>query len=122
MARGDLLPSESRSFADKTTGAHVRQVTNRPSIHHHPFYYIPCFDDNMEFLFFVSHRTGRPEIFAEIRSRGELLQMSEVENLGEWSVHPSHDGMYVYFVAGTRACRLSTQSLELEVLADFGDV
>ncbi|MCA9427909.1 MAG: PD40 domain-containing protein [Candidatus Omnitrophica bacterium] len=122
MARGDLLPSESRSFADQATGAHVRQVTDRPSIHHHPFYYIPCFDDNMEFLFFVSHRTGRPEIFAEIRSSGDLLQMSEVENLGEWSVHPSHDGKHVYFVAGTRACRLSTQSLELEVLADFGDV
>jgi len=122
MAKGDLSPSESRSFKDKKTGAALRQVTDRRSIHHHPFYYIPCFDDGMEFLFFVSHRSGRPEIFAEVQSSGKLLQLSDVQDLGEWSVHPSHNGKYVYFVAGTRACRISTSDLELEVLAEFGEV
>ncbi len=122
LARGEILPPESKKFTDDTTGAILRQVTDHPSIHHHPFYYIPSFDDSMENLFFVSHRTGRPEIFAENQSEGSLRQISEVEDLGEWSVHPSHDGQYVYFMAGTRTCRIWMKDLEIEVLADFEDV
>ncbi len=54
-------PPESRTCTDPRTGVRVRQVTDHPSIHHHPFYYLPCMDDAMIRLFFVSHRTGRPE-------------------------------------------------------------
>ena len=54
------LPPEGNTFTDPRTGARVRQVTNHPSIHHHPFYYLPAYDDAMTRLFFVSHRTGRP--------------------------------------------------------------
>ena len=122
MAKGDLLPSESTSFLDEKTGAKIRQVTDHPSVHHHPFYYIPCYDDEMEFLFFVSHRTGRPEIYAEVQSTGKILQISEVEELGEWSIHPSHRSRSIYFVAGTRACRILLDDLKCEVLVDFGDV
>lgn len=122
MTAGSCFPSEAREFRDPASGARVRQVTDHPSIHHHPFYYIPAHDDAMRFLFFVSHRTGRPEIFAEIRETGELVQLTEVENLGEWSIHPSHDGRHVYFVAWTKACRVGTENFNVEVLADFGAV
>jgi len=73
MAKGTLYPAESREFCDEQTGARMRQVTDHPSIHHHPFFYIPAYDDAMERLIFVSHRTGRPEIFAELRDSGKLL-------------------------------------------------
>ncbi len=69
-------PSESRTYTDPRTGAWVRQVTDHPSIHHHPFYYLPCMDDAMMRLFFVSHRTGRPEIWCELRATGELQQIT----------------------------------------------
>ena len=120
MKQKRLLPSESRTFADALTGAKVRQVTGHPSIHHHPFYYLPAYDDAMTRLFFVSHRTGRPEIWCEVQATGELQQLTDQGDIGEWSVHPSHDGRHVYFTAGRGAWRVGTATGEAEQLADFG--
>jgi oligogalacturonide lyase len=114
------LPPESRPFTDPRTGARVRQVTNHPSIHHHPFYYLPAYDDAMMRLFFVSHRTGRPEIWCEIRATGELQQLTDQSEIGEWSVHPSHDGRFVYYTAGQGAWRVATDTGKAERLVDFG--
>lgn len=114
------FPPESSTFTDPRTGARVRQVTNHPSINHHPFYYLPCMDDAMTRLFFSSHRTGRAEIWCEIRASGELQQLTEQPELGEWSVHPSHDGRYVYYVAGTAAWRVSCVTGTADRLLDFG--
>jgi oligogalacturonide lyase len=114
------LPPESRPFTDPRTGARVRQVTNHPSIHHHPFYYLPAYDDAMMRLFFVSHRTGRSEIWCEIRATGELQQLTDQSEIGEWSVHPSHDGRFVYYTAGQGAWRVATDTGKAERLVDFG--
>jgi len=122
MSKGQVYPSESRTFRDELTGAAVRQVTDHPSIHHHPFYYVPAWDDAMRRLIFVSHRTGRPEIFAELGAGGKLVQLTEREGLAEWSIHPSHDGRHVYFTAGTSARRVEAETLKDEELVNFGDV
>jgi len=113
-------PTEARTFTDPRTGARVRQVTDHPSIHHHPFYYLPCMDDAMTRLFFVSHRTGRPEVWCELRATGDLQQLTDQPDLGEWSVHPSHDGRFVYYTAGQGAWRVATDTGEAECLLDFG--
>jgi hypothetical protein len=119
MAKGTIYRSESKAFFDEETGTKIRQVTDYPSIHHHPFYYLPCFDNVQQRLFFVSHRTGRPEIFAEIQDTLCLVQLTEHEGLNEWSVHPSHDGHYVYFTTAMGAWRLNTETLEEEELFNF---
>jgi len=111
------LPPESHSFTDPRTGARVRQVTDHPSIHHHPFYYLPCMDDAMTRLFFVSHRTGRPEIWCEIRVTDQLQQLTDQENIAEWSVHPSHDGRFVVF-ASDRAGFAQVYEVEVPVLTN----
>jgi oligogalacturonide lyase len=98
----------------------VRQVTGHPSIHHHPFYYLPAYDDSMHYLFFVSHRTGCPQIFAEIRQTTELIQLTDRTDLNEWSIHPSHGGHFVYFTAGNGAWRVNLATLEEQCLADLG--
>lgn len=100
----------------------MRQITDHESIHHHPFFIIPAYDDAMRRLIFVSHRTGRPEIFAEERATGELVQLTDHEGIAEYSVHPSHDGRYVYFTAGTGGWRVDTSTYEEEQLVDFGEV
>lgn len=122
MAKGESYASVSREFRDEKTGARLRQVTNHPSVHHHPFYYVPAWDDAMSRLVFVSHRTGRPEIFAEIQDAGRLLQLTELEDIAEWSIHPSHDGEYVYFTAGAGAWRVDAETLKVEELVNFGRV
>jgi len=108
-------------MVDERTGAVIRQVTSAPAIHHHPFLLIPAYDDAMQWLVFVSHRTGSPQIFVEERATGELVQLTDQDNLEEYSVHPSHDGRYVYFTAGTGAWRVHTETCEEEQLVDFGE-
>jgi oligogalacturonide lyase len=120
VTKGSLYPSEARWLTDAATGRRVRQVTDHPSIHHHPFFFVPPWDDAMRRLIFVSHRTGKPQLFAEVENR--ILQLTERDDLSEWSFHPSHDGRFVVFVAGTQAVRLDLETLKEEALADFGDV
>lgn len=122
MSKGKLYPSESQTLVDEKTGVTIRQVTNVPAIHHHPFFMIPAYDDAMQWLIFASSRTGKPQLFAEVRATGELLQLTDRDNLSDWSIHPSHDGRYVYFTAGTGGWRVNLQTLEEEKLVDFGDV
>src|SRR5687767_824911 len=97
--KGRVYPSEARWLTDAATGRRIRQVTDHPSIHHHPFFFVPPWDDAMRRLIFVSHRTGSPQLFAETNDR--LVQLTERLELSEWSFHPSHDGRFVVFVAGT---------------------
>ena len=120
MNKGSVHPAETRWRADPATGRRVRQVTSHPSIHHHPFFFVPPWDDAMRRLIFVSHRTGTPQLFAETENR--LVQLTDRADLSEWSFHPSHDGRFVVFVAGTQAVRLNLETLREEVLADFGAV
>ena len=58
MSKGERFPSEAIVRTDSRTGRQVRQVTNHPSIHHHPFFYVPAYDDQIRWLVFISHRAG----------------------------------------------------------------
>lgn len=122
MTKGQRYPSESRTLRDERTGASIRQVTAAPAIHHQPFFFVPAYDAGMRWLVFVSHRTGLPQIFVEERATGDLLQLTDRDDLAEWSVHPSADGRHVYFTAGTGAWRVETETGTEEQLADFGGV
>jgi oligogalacturonide lyase len=48
--------------------------------------------------------------------------LTEHDGIAEYSVHPSHDGCYVYFAAGTGAWRVDTETFREEELLNFGDV
>jgi oligogalacturonide lyase len=120
--RGTRSPAESRTFVDPRTGAAIRQVTSAPAIHHHPFFFVPAYDDAMLRLVFISHRTGSPQIFAEDRATGDLVQMTDQDGIAEWSLYPSHDGRFAYYTAGTAGWRVHLDSAEPERIADFGAV
>lgn len=119
MAKGSVYSSESRTFYDRCTGTRIRQVTMVSAQHHHPFFIIPAYDDAMQRLIFVSHRTGTPQIFAEERNTSQLRQLTDRSDLSEWSVHPSHNGSAVFFTAGTSGWRLDLETLEECELANF---
>jgi len=120
MAAGETFAPEGRQWCDIRTGARIRQWTAHRSIHHHPFFLIPAYDDAMTWLFFVSHRTGSPQIFACERETGILVQLTDHPDIAEWSVSPSRDGCYVYFTAGTGAWRVDTRMFRTEELLNFG--
>ena len=119
MAKGTVYGPESRTFYDRRTGTCIRQVTTASALHHHPFFIIPAYDDAMQRLIFISNRTGVPQVFAEERATGELRQLTDRPDLGEWSVHPSHNGEAVFFTAGTGGWRLDLETLEERELVNF---
>jgi oligogalacturonide lyase len=120
--RGRIFPREDRLAVDARSGRRIRQVTSHPSIHHHPFFFVPAYDRAMEKLIFVSHRTGAPQIFFEDRRSGDLVQATDRPDLAEWSLSPAPDGRHVYFTAGTSAWRVDLDTFAEEELADFGAV
>jgi oligogalacturonide lyase len=122
VTKGSVFPSETRWASDPETGARIRQVTAHPSIHHHPFFFVPPWDDAMTRLIFVSHRSGTPQLYAEVQADGRIVQLTDRDDIAEWSLYPSHDGASVFFVAGTGAWRLDLETLQEERLADFGRV
>ena len=120
--KGARFASEQRLMTDPTSGRRLRQITSHPSIHHHPFFFVPAYDRAGQKLVFVSHRTGAPQIFFEERASGELVQVTDRSDLAEWSIYPSPDGRYVYFTAGTGAFRVGLDDFAETQLADFGAV
>jgi len=122
MGAGQWLPSEVRAVADPESGVRLHLLTDHPSVHHHPFYYLPAWDDAMQHLVLVSHRTGRPEVYALAWDTGYLRQLTDQPGIAEWSVHPSHDGQYVYYTAESSAWRVRLADCVAERLADFGDI
>ena len=122
MAKGTLYPAESVMEVDARTNASIRRITSAPAIHHHPFFMMPAYDDAMQWTVFASSRTGKPQIFAEVRATGELLQLTDRDDLGDWSIHPSHDGRYVYFTAGSGGWRVHIPSGKEEQLVDLREL
>ena len=112
MRKGKRFPSEARRFRDPATGASVRQLTDHPSIHHHPFYYIPAWDGNMRHRVLVSHRSGSPQLYLLPSTSNCLLQLTDRPDLNEWSIHPSRNGQFVYFTAGRGGWRVDTETFQ----------
>jgi oligogalacturonide lyase len=121
-AKGARFASESRLLIDPQSGRPLRQITSHPSIHHHPFFFVPAYDRAGQKLIFISHRAGAPQIFFEDRTSGELVQATDRPDIAEWSVHPSSDGRFVYFTAATGAWRVDLEDFCETQLADFGAV
>lgn len=91
--RGSRTKSGACTVSDARSQRKVRQVTDHPSIHHHPFFFVPAYDRAGTKLIFVSHRTGSPQIFFEDREARELVQVTDRSDLAEWSIYPSPDGV-----------------------------
>ncbi|MBV5262061.1 hypothetical protein FLX56_27065 [Synechococcus moorigangaii CMS01] len=98
----------------------IRQVTDHPSIHHHPFFFVDAWDQAMSFLLLISHRTGKPQICIEPAPGEALVQLTDEPDLAEWSVIPSRDGRWVYYVAGQMGKRVSPRDGTVETLVHFG--
>ena len=121
MTKGKSYATESKTLTDERSGATIRQITDHPSIHHHPFFFIPAYDAAMQRLFFISHRTGAPQVFCEELDTGTLRQLTDRDDVHEWSVYPARDGRHVFFTAGNGAWRLNLDTLAEEELVNFGD-
>ena len=117
--KGRLSPAELRSMHDPKTGALVNQVTNSSSINHHLYFLVSSWPDDMSRLFFVSHRTRAPNLFSTETETGKIRQLTDRDDLNEWSAVPSRDGKWLYFTARNQVLRLNIDSLDEETVDCF---
>lgn len=115
-----IIHKTEASVIQAANGVTVRQVTNHPSIHHHPFFFVDAWDAAQSFLLLISHRTGKPQIYIEPEPGADLVQLTDEPALAEWSVIPSKDGGWIYFVSGQEGKRVSPRHGTVETLAYFG--
>ena len=120
--KGNRQKPEAKTTIDPVTGKNVRQVTSHPSIHHHPFFFVPAYDRGERRLMFVSYRTGTPQIFFEDRAQRRTGAGDGPARSRRLVDHPSCDGRYVYFTAGTGLARQTSTDFTEDQLADFGAV
>ena len=75
------FPKESLSFKDEETGNDIIQLTSHKSVHHHPFFHVNAYNLNQDKLYFISHRSGSPQImFADMQTEN-LYQITEFIDL-----------------------------------------
>jgi oligogalacturonide lyase len=76
----------------------------------------------MRRLFFTSARTGHPQIFAEEQAGGELIQLTDRDDLGNGGLLPARNGRHVYFSASNTGWRVNTETYEEERLLGADEV
>ncbi len=114
--------NEGLIFFDKETGSKIHQVTNVPFVHHHPFYYIPAFDNSSNFLSFISRRSGRPEIYQYDILNELIYQVTDQANISEWTFHPSHKGNSIFYTDSIGAWKINCETFNRELILDFKDI
>ncbi|HIE51183.1 MAG TPA: hypothetical protein EYP85_05450 [Armatimonadetes bacterium] len=117
--KGQRLPSETRWFTDERTGAIVREATNFPAVHHHPYFTNCAWTPTGRHLIFISYRFGAPNLFAVEVESGEIVQLTDRPDLNPFSAVPLADGMRVAFTAGESVWAVPLDGGEEEVLAHF---
>jgi oligogalacturonide lyase len=114
--------NEGLFFFDKETGVKIHQITNVPSVHHHPFYYIPAFNSNSNYLTFISRRSGRPEIYQYSLLEKLIYQVTDQANISEWTLHPSYKGNTIFFTDPIGAWKINCETFKKDLILDFNDI
>lgn len=101
-------------------GARLRQVTRGPTIHHHPFFFVPAYDARMKWLYCVEHDAeNRPQLCAERRSTREFVTLTDLADLNAWAVHPGRRSSHVYFTTSDAGWRLDPETGRAGRVVDF---
>lgn len=90
---------EWRQFTDAATGACIRQWTSHEAMHHHFYFTNPSVSANGKQGFFISYRTGYPNLFAIDLDSGELTQLSARADINAFSPSPSLRGGWIFVSA-----------------------
>tara|TARA_B100001964_G_C14250234_1_gene609539 strand:- start:930 stop:2033 length:1104 start_codon:yes stop_codon:yes gene_type:complete len=114
-----LFHKEIESFKDIKTKNTIFQLTNSKSINHHPFFHVNAYDKDQSKIYFISHRTGKPQVmFIDLKSYN-IFQLTDFEEINEWSINPSFDGNYIYFTSGHSGWRVEVETGLEEKIIDF---
>ncbi|MBI5393952.1 MAG: hypothetical protein HZA91_01510, partial [Verrucomicrobia bacterium] len=119
FAAGQRFPSERRELRDEQTGARLWQVTAAEAMHHHFYFTNPSWPDDQRELYFVSYRTGLPNLFTAAETTGEITQLTARVDINPFSPTATRDGQRLYFSARDCVVELDRETLRERVVAKF---
>ncbi|HIE28402.1 TPA: hypothetical protein EYP66_14075 [Candidatus Poribacteria bacterium] len=130
MSKGKVYPSEKKVFKDAKTDVTIFQMTDCPAIHHNLYFVNPSCTPDGKTVIFVSDRSedgftgvnrGMANLYKADIESGEIVQLTDIDNLNSFSATPAGDNRRVFFSAGFEVRAIDLETLDEEVLARFPD-
>ena len=118
-AKASVHPSELREFQDSQTGAHIYQLTNDTSINHNLYFLTPSFTPDQGYLIFTSYRSGKPNFFKLEFPNGDIVQLTDADDIHGYSGVISKDGTELFYTQADAIKAIHLDTFEERVLAEF---
>ncbi len=117
--KASVHPSELREFQDDQTGAHIYQLTNDTSINHNLYFLTSSFTPDQKHLIFTSYRSGKPNFFKLEFPNGDIMQLTDADDVHGYSGVISKDGSELFYTQADAIKAIHLDSFEERVLAEF---
>ena len=118
-AKASVHPSELREFQDEQTGAHIYQLTNDTSINHNLYFLTSSFTPDQAHLIFTSYRSGKPNFFKLEFPNGDIVQLTDADDIHGYSGVISKDGTELFYTQADAIKAIHLDTFEERVLAEF---
>ena len=118
-AKASIHPSELCEFQDDQTGAHIYQLTNDTSINHNLYFLTSSFTPDQAHLVFTSYRSGKPNFFKLEFPNGDIVQLTDADDIHGYSGVISKAGTELFYTQGDAIKAIHLGTLEERVLASF---
>ena len=118
-AKASIHPSELREFQDDQTGAHIYQLTSDTSINHNLYFLTSSFTPDQAHLIFTSYRSGKPNFFKLQFPNGDIVQLTDADEVHGYSGVISKDGTELFYTQADAIKAIHLDTLEERVLAEF---
>jgi len=117
--KGSVHPSELQEFEDNQTGAHIYQLTNDNTINHNLYFLTPSFTPDQSHLIFTSYRSGNANFFKLEFPNGDIVQLTNGEEVHGYSGVIAKDGTALFYTEGDSIKAIHLDTFEEPVLAEF---
>ncbi len=118
-AKGSVHPSELQEFEDNQTSAHIYQLTNDNTINHNLYFLTPSFTPDQSHLIFTSYRSGKANFFKLEFPNGDIVQLTNGEEVHGYSGVIAKDGTELFYTEGDSIKVINLDTFEERVLEEF---
>ena len=119
MPKRPFILQNYANFRTTKRGAHIYQLTNDTSINHNLYFLTSSFAPDQKHLIFTSYRSGKPNFFKLEFPNGDIVQLTDAEDIHGYSGVISKDGTELFYTQADAIKAIYLDTLEERVLAEF---
>lgn len=114
---GKIYESEKQTWIDAETSYEITQWTNNSARSWHLYFNIESFIDNDNVIIF-SERSGKKNLFKLNLQSGQMIQMTDEENMDS-DVWHLQNLKTLWYLSGNKIKSLNTETFETKIAAEF---